>query len=326
MIIDFHNHFYPASYLDSLQKGDFRTWVETTSSGERLLKTDRFQNELVPAHHDPTLRIEEMDQHGVLMQCLSPTIPGVHHEEAANGVRMAQMFNDGLTAVIQTHPTRFTGLAILPLQDPAAAVIELERAVIELGLPGGTLFTHINGKQLDDPAYWPIYEKAIELDVPLWIHPIVPEHIGAMADYSITVVAGFMHETTVAICRLIYSGVLERYAELKLVVSQMGGTLPFLAERIERGYQVYPQCRKNLSTAPTTLLKRLYMDTTPFTPQAIKFAADFVGCDQILMGSDFPQGIGDTAGAIAAIRQLSVSDEDKRKMLGENAARLLKLA
>ncbi len=325
MIIDFHNHFYPARYLDALQQGNFKTWLETSSSGELLLKTEQFQNELVPAHHDSQLRIAEMDGHGVAMQCLSPTIPGIHHESVADGVRLAQLFNDSLTAVIQAHPTRFTGLAILPLQDPAVAVIELERAVTELGLPGATLFTHINGKQLDDPIYWPLYEKAIELDVPLWIHPIVPQHLDGMADYSITVVAGFMHETTVAICRLIYSGVLERYAEMKLVVSQMGGTLPFLAERIERGYHVYPQCREKLSTSPTTLLKRLYMDTTPFTPQAIQFAANFVGCDQILMGSDFPQGIGDTGGALAAIRQLPFSDEEKAKMLGGNAARLLKL-
>ncbi|MFT5197309.1 MAG: aminocarboxymuconate-semialdehyde decarboxylase, partial [Candidatus Promineifilaceae bacterium] len=248
MIIDFHNHFYPRSYLDSLDKGRFNTWTEKDSNGQLLLKTDTFQNELVPAHHDPQLRIAEMDKHGVDVQVLSPTIPGVHHEDVANGVQMAQMFNDSLSAVIQDRPSRFAGLAILPLQDPLAAVVELERAVTELGLRGGTLFTHINGNQLDDAAYWPIYEKAIELDVPLWMHPTVPEHVGGMADYSIVVVAGFMHETTVAICRLIYSGVLERYAGLKLVVGQMGGTLPFLAERIERGYEVYPECRENLST------------------------------------------------------------------------------
>ena len=200
---------------------------------------------------------------------------------------------------------------------------ELERAVTQLGLKGGTLFTHINGNQIDDAVYWPIYEKAIELDVPLWMHPTVPLHLDGMADYSIVVVAGFMHETTVAICRFIYSGVYERYAELKFVVGQMGGTLPFLAERIERGYEVYADCRANLSTSPTELLKRLYMDTTPFTPNAIKFAADFVGCDQILMGSDFPQGIGDTAGALSAIRQLPYSDDEKALMLGGNAARLL---
>ncbi|MFK7803438.1 MAG: amidohydrolase family protein [Anaerolineae bacterium] len=325
MIIDFHNHFYPLQYLNSLEKGRFNTWTETASDGQMLLKTDTFQNELEPAHHDPQLRIAEMDKHGIDMQVLSPTIPGVHHETLVNGIQMAQSFNDEMAAVIAQHPDRFSGLAILPLQDPAAAVIELERAVTQLGLKGGTLFTHINGNQIDDAAYWPIYERAIELDVPLWMHPTMPQHLDGMADYSIVVVAGFMHETTVAMCRMIYSGVLERYADLKFVVGQMGGTLPFLAERIERGYEVYAGCQENLSTSPTELLKRLYMDTTPFTPNAIKFAADFVGCDQILMGSDFPQGIGDTAGALSAIRQLPFSDEDKANMLGGNAARLLKL-
>lgn len=325
MIIDFHNHFYPFKYLNSLDKGRFNTWTEKDPDGYLLLKTETFQNEIVRAHHDPQLRIAEMDTHGVDMQLLSPTIPGVHHESAENGLQMSQSFNDEMAGVIAQYPSRFAGLAVLPLQDPDAAVAELERAVTQLGLKGGTLFTHINGKQIDDPAYWPIYEKAIELDVPLWMHPTVPQHVGGMADYSIVVVAGFMHETTVAICRFIYSGVFERYANIKLVVGQMGGTLPFLAERIERGYEVYANCRANLSTSPTQLLKRLYMDTTPFTPNAIKFAANFVGCDQILMGSDFPQGIGDTAGALSAIQQLPFSDGEKALMLGGNAAKLLRL-
>ena len=157
------------------------------------------------------------------------------------------------------------------------------------------------------------------------MHPTVPEHVGAMKDYGITVVAGFLHETSVAVSRLIYSGVLERYSDLNLVLSQMGGTLPFIAERIERGYQVYPECREKLSTSPMQLLKRLYLDTTPFSSNAIKIAADFVGVDQILLGSDFPHTIGDLPGALATIRQLPFSETDKAKILGGNAVQLLKL-
>ena len=324
MIIDFHNHYFPQNYLDLLEHGRSAVWVERDESGQLVLCSKGFRNDLAYAHYNLEARVEAMEAHGVDHSCLTFTIPGVHVEPGDGGIRHAQIVNDSFAAAIQAYPGRFSGLAVLPLHDPAAAVIELRRAVAQLGLSGGTLYSHINGQPLDDASYYPVYEAAIELDVPLWMHPTMPQHVGAMADFGIVVVAGFLHETTVAVLRLLYSGTLQRYASLQLVLSQMGGTIPFLAERAERGYHVYPH-QIRLDSSPREQLRRLWADTTPMTPKAIEIAVDFFGADKVLLGTDFPHTIGDLAGGLETIRQLSLSEEIKARILGLNAKSLLKL-
>jgi len=325
MILDFHNHFFPAPYLKELAKGDARATVTKDAEGRTIMVTDGDYNVIVEEHHNPTARVAALQAAGVDRQCLTMTVPGVHGEETGIGIKLAQLVNDGFANLIHHYPETFTALAALPLQDPRAAVHELDRAVTQGNLRGGTLFTHINGKQLDDPDFWPLYAKACELDVPLFIHPIVPQQIGAMRDYRLVAVEGFLFETSIAVSRLIYSGLLAQFPTLTLVLAHMGGTLPFLAERMDRGFVVYPECRANLSEAPSIALRNMYMDTFPYSPKAIQYAIDFAGADKILMGSDYPHQIGDLPGAVATIRELAISDADKARILGENAKRLLKL-
>lgn len=326
MIIDFHSHFFPQRYLTALGRKNASIVFEQNGDGSGYLRSANFRTEIATGHHDVAERVAAMDAVGIDVQCLTPTIPGVHTENAALGYYLAQQFNDGLAEAVAAYPDRFAAIAILPLQDPVTSVIELERAVTQLGLNGAALFTNINGQPLDDPAFLPLYAKATELDVPLWMHPTTPSELGLMADYKLVITTGFMFETTVAVSRLIFSGILEQFPRLKLVVSQMGGTLPFLAERIERGYQTYDICRANISRSPTEQLKRLYYDTTPGTPAAIAFTANFAGVDRLMMGSDYPQGFGSLAGTLSTIRQLDLSDEAKAKIMGGTARSLLKLA
>ena len=259
------------------------------------------------------------------MQVLSLTVPGVHSEESVHGVKLAQIVNDGFADVITQHPGRYTALAALPLQDPAAAVQELTRAVTQLRLPGATLFTHVNGVALDDDAYWPLYEEAAGLGAVLFIHPTIPLHIDLMGAYRIVAITGFLYETTTALCRLVYSGVLEKFPTLKLAAAHMGGTVPFIAERADRGFAVYPECRVKLRRRPSEYLRNIYMDTFPETPSAIRFAAEFAGYDKILMGSDYPHQIGDLPGGVQTIRNMEIGEDEKRLILGENARRLLGL-
>lgn len=325
MIVDFHNHFFPMSYLQELQKGQSQAKLGRNSDGQLMMSLSGDYSIILETHHNAVARLEAMDAAGVDVQCLTLTVPGVHSEAAAQGVHLARLVNDGFGEIIQQHPSRYTALAALPLQEPAAAVAELERAVTQLGLRGGGLFTHINGQQLDQSAFWPLYEKAVELDVPLFIHPIIPTHIGALGDYRLVAVAGFLYETTTAVLRLIYSGVLERYPGLKLVLSHLGGTAPFLAERADRGFALYPECQGNISRPPSSYLRDLYMDTYPGVPNAIQFAIDFAGADKLVLGSDYPHQIGDLPGSIRTITDLAISEADKGLILGGNAVRLLKL-
>lgn len=325
MILDFHNHFFPSEYLNELTKGEADASVETDDQGRTIMVTDGDYNIIVEQHHNPVARMSAMDAAGIDMQCLTMTVPGVHSERPSIGVRLAQVVNDGFAQIVADHPDRFTALAALPLQDAQAAVAELERAVTQGNLNGGTLFTHFNGVQLDDPSLWPLYEKACALDVPLFVHPIVPAHIGAMRDYRIVAIEGFLFETSVAVSRMIFSGLLERYPNLTLILAHMGGTLPFLAERMDHGFEVYPECREKLSAPPSHTLRNMYMDTFPHAPKAIEFAINFAGADKLLMGSDYPHQIGDLPGAVSTIQDLDVSAEDKALILGGNAKRVLKV-
>jgi aminocarboxymuconate-semialdehyde decarboxylase len=322
--IDFHNHFYPAAYLQALEKGDTHATVQKDGQGRTLLVYAGDYNIIVPEHYDPEARIAALDKVGMDMQVLTLTTPGVHIETPARGLALAQRVNDAFADLASHYPTRFTALAALPLQDPAASVQELERAVTQLGLPGAMLFTNVNGVPLDDPRFWPLYEKAAGLEAPLFLHPGVPAEIGAMNAYRLVALVGFLHETTVVAARLVFSGVLERWPNLKLVLSHLGGNLPYVAERIDLGFRVYPECQ-HLSQPPSHSLKQFYMDTIPYSPKALAFALEFAGPDKFLLGSDYPHQIGDLAGALQTIETLAIPAEDKAKIMGQNVARLLKL-
>ena len=150
----------------------------------------------------------------------------------------------------------------------------------------------------------------------------IPPHIGLMRDYRLVAVMGFLFETTIAAARLVYSGLFERLPDLKLVLAHLGGTIPFIAERMVRGYEVYDECRVKLSRSPMATLKSLYMDTFPGTPEAIGTAVAFAGADKILMGTDYPHQIGDLPGGVQTISQVAVTDAQKALILGENAVRL----
>jgi aminocarboxymuconate-semialdehyde decarboxylase len=281
-------------------------------------------NIIVPEHYDPEARLEALNAAGIDMQVLTLTTPGVHVESPEKGLYLAQGVNDAFAEISGRYPTRFTALAALPLQDSRASVEELERAVKQLSLPGAMLFTNVNGTPLDDPQFWPLFEKAAELDVPLFLHPAVPAEIGSMKAYRLVALVGFLHETTVAITRLVFSGIFQRWPGLKLVLSHLGGTMPYLAERIDLGYWVYPECQ-HLPYPPSETLKQFHMDTIPHSPNALAFAAEFAGVDKLLLGSDYPHQIGDLVGAVQTIEGLAIPNEDKAKILGENTARLLKL-
>ncbi|RMF87883.1 MAG: amidohydrolase [Nitrospinota bacterium] len=323
MKIDFHNHFFPPEYLTALADGNTRVIVKQDDQGNPLLFYAGDYNILVPGHRDIEYRLRELDRCGVDMQVLSMTTPGVHIEEPGRGVELARIVNDAFARIMQRYPDRFVALAALPLQDPAASVKELERAVQELGLRGATLFTNINGQPLKMPDFWPLYEKAAELDVPLFFHPTSPVGVEAMEDFRLTALVGFPLDTTLAVARLVFQGVLEKLPSLKLVISHLGGAIPYLAERIDRGYEAYTECREHISAPPSHYFSHLYLDTVAFHPNSLLFALEFVGREQLLLGSDYPHQIGDLPRAVRVIEELSVPQETKEKILGQNAAALL---
>lgn len=322
--IDVHNHFYPEAYIQAVRR-DSAVVSITDDDGVTRIHYPGDYSVIVPAHRDPELRLADLDQAGVDMQVLSLTVPGVHFEPAAAGIALAQVTNDAFAEIVQRYPTRYRAFATLPTQAPEVAARELERAVRELGLSGAMLFSNLGGLPLDDARFWPIYEAAEALEVPLLIHPIGPASLANMEDMRLVALLGFPFDMTLAATRLVLSGVLDHFPGLILILGQLGGALPLLAERVERGYAIYPELTGTLQRSPTEYFRMLYYDTVPYGRLGIPLTYDFAGPERIVLASDHPHQIGNLQGCATVIEAMDVPAEHKALMLGDNMARLLKL-
>jgi aminocarboxymuconate-semialdehyde decarboxylase len=270
-------------------------------------------------------RLRDMDRCGVERHVLSLTTPCVEREAPKRGVKLAELANDDFAEICGKHPDRFSALAALPLQSPVEAADELERAVKELGLSGGTLMTNANGKPLDSPELMPVYEKAVKLDVPLFIHPTSPMNSVAMDEYRLVPIIGFGVDTSVSVLRMVFSGLLERLPRLKLVASHLGGVYPYLRGRIDVGYKAYPECKLKINRPPSEYLKKVWVDSIIYDNDVLLSTLAFLGDGKIVLGSDHPHQIGDIDQAIDRIRRLDIDEKSKEKILTGNAERLLKI-
>jgi aminocarboxymuconate-semialdehyde decarboxylase len=329
-VVDFHNHYYPPAYLEALRAGaagaagHSNVRVTVDGEGNLLLHYPGDYNVAVRGHRDIAYRAEVMAAQGVATQVLSLTTPGTHVEEPATAARLASLVNDALAAVVRDHHGRFAALATLPLNDPAAAVRELDRAMGQLGLPGAMLFSNVNGTALADRRFWPLYEAADARGAILHIHPTAPVGVEAMTGYWLMPLVGFLFDTTLAAAHLVFAGVAERFPRIRWVLSHLGGALPYIAERLDRGFHAFRECRAHLTRPPSEVLKqRFYYDTVNFDPAALELAIRFAGADHILAGSDYPHQIGSLPAMLASIGSLPISPADRAAILGGNGRRLL---
>lgn len=321
--IDFHNHYYPPAYIDALRKGNSAVKIDEDAQGNPRLHYPGDYNVAVRGHRDIEFRVEELAKFGVDTQVISLTTPGTHVETPANAARLASLVNDAFAEAVRAHRGKFAALATLPLNDPAASVKEFERACGQLGFLGAMLFSNINGGALADKRFWPFYEAANERSAILHIHPTTPVGVEAMQEYWLMPLVGFLFDTTLAAEKLVFSGVAERFPRIKWVLSHLGGAIPYIAERADRGFHAFKECRANIQRPPSEYLKHFYYDTVNFDPVALKLAIDFAGADHILAGSDYPHQIGSIASMLESLRRVPISDADRAKILGANAAKLL---
>jgi len=324
-IIDFHNHVYPPEYIEAIQAGPSAYKVTFDSDNNPVLHSPGDYNIIVPGHRFMGFRQTVLEEAGVDKQVISFTAPGVLIETPERAVELSRMVNDIFANIQNEHSDHFVALATLPLNDPHASVVELERAISDLGLKGATLFSNANGAALSDGRFWPLYEKADELKVVFFIHPTFPVGVEAMRDYMLMPLVGFLADTTLAAASLVFGGVVEKFPNIKWVLGHLGGAVPYLAERLDRGDEAFEQCRENISKPPSEYLKEFYYDSVNFDVKALRFAIDFAGPEHILAGSDYPHQIGSLEKMLASINQLNVTAEEKAGILGENAARLLGL-
>jgi aminocarboxymuconate-semialdehyde decarboxylase len=322
-VVDFHNHFYPPEYLDALRTGPSRVKVSEDAEGNPVLHYPGDYNVAVPGHRDIDYRQRVLDESGVDTQILTLTTPGVHVETPEMAARLARIVNDAFARIVRERGDRFRALATLPLNDPDASVAELARAVRELGLPGAMLFSNIEGAPLADERFWPLWERAHELGAVIYVHPTAPVGVEAMTEYWLMPLVGFPLDTTLAAARLVFAGVPERFPGIRWVLAHLGGAIPYLAERLDRGFHAFSECRANIPEPPSTYLRRFYYDTVNFDAGALRLALEFAGPERLVAGSDYPHMIGSLESMLASLRALAVSDQLKRAILGGNAAELL---
>ncbi|MDP6173083.1 MAG: amidohydrolase family protein [Rhodospirillales bacterium] len=321
MIIDIHSHIVERTYLDELT-GLWGLTAQSPAPGLTLLRKDGhtqawYKDEMFDTGH----RLREMDRKGIDMRVLSLSTPNVYGWEGGAQIRMARAMNDATSTLCKAHPDRFSGLASLPMGDVDASLVELERAMGEPGMVGVMIGSNVAGLPMNHERFEPIWERINQLRLPVIEHPMFPANTDDMEEFELPLRLGFVFDTTLAVARMIYGGIFERYPDFPYVMAHTGGALLTVIQRLDNGYHMFPDCREHISKPPSHYAKRLFYDTASFFTPALKMALDYVGAGQLLWGSDDPFIDADTT----HVTGLGLPKEQESQILGGNAARLLGL-
>jgi len=319
--IDSQSHLFSEEFLKLLAKRKASPYVYTRD-GERYVVVGEWHRRLMPRHTDPEAKIADMDKAGIAMTALSINDPGPElfgKESPA----MAVMLNDFIADTVKRYPKRFFGLATLPFDSPESMMKEFDRATGRLGMKGILLYSNLDGRWPDEAQFRPLYAEAERRGIPILLHPALPMTYSAVRDYQMLPMLGLMFDTTIALCRLILSGVLDRHPNLKLVCPHAGGALPYLVGRVDHQTMVLKRGAENIRMAPSEYLKRVYLDTVSPIPMAIRYATDFVGTDRMLYSSDHPWV--DPSLIAGHVESLGMSAAEEAKIFSENARRLFSL-
>ena len=264
-----------------------------------------------------------MDARGVTVHALSLMPPMVYWADGALGLRLARIVNDAMAEANRAHPDRFVFLATLPMQDPEAAIKEVDRAVTQLGCRGIYLGTNVRGKELTDPSFVPVFGRIHALEMPIFLHPLNVIGAQRLTSYYLHNLLGNPFDTAVAAANIIFSGLLDRFPKLEICLPHAGGAFPYLVGRLNHGWKVRQEC-KTLKKPLSSYLRRFTYDTISHAPESLDYLVNLVGADRVMMGSDYCFDMGDDR-PVKVVTALKLNRSDKEKILTGNAARLLRL-
>jgi len=327
-IIDIHTHIIPPRLADAAQRGGLRYGIEFGRDAEgRVTSSSQggtpFALPWPTPLETPPQRLNSMDDRGVDVHMLSLS-PSMHwyNTASADGVALATETNDDIAEIVRAHPDRFKGLAFLPLQDPGAAVDELERCVRDLGFPGALVGTNIDGLDWDDPGLFRVLEAASELGALLFVHPARGRANPFLKNYHLKNLIGNPLETTVAIGSLIFSGVLDRLPDLKLCFAHGGGYGCLGIARMDHGAKARAETQ-GIAKLPSEYLRGLYFDSLVHGHRTLDQIIDLAGIDQIVLGSDYPADMGEPYPVQFIRSHPTLSEAEQWKILSENLTGLL---
>lgn len=325
--VDFHTHIIPHDLPDYAAKYNdsrFPVLNHQCECGAEILKDDKVFRKITDHAWDPKKRIEDMDKENIDIQVLSP-IPVTlsYWADDSEGLEMSKYQNDFISSVVRQHPDRFVGLGTVPLQNTEEAIKEMHRAVNENGLRGIQIGSNVNGLNLDDENLYPFFAEAAKKGVPLFVHPWQTLGGERLQKYNTMYTVGMPSETALAAASVIMSGLLSKLPNLKLCFAHGGGSLPYILPRMDKGWEVWPDLRKT-EKLPSYYAKQLYYDSLVYDPVNLNYMIQKFGAEKIISGSDYPFLLRESpAGRV--VDNLTVSDEEKQLMLGQNAIRFLGL-
>jgi len=322
--LDLHTHYYPPAYFERIERsgGDFS--FGTSPTGQRIIRYRgaRFFGITAPMT-DVAKRLEDMDRVGIDTEVLSLSTPNVYFVEGKAQANVARMVNDAYAELAAMHPGRFLGFASIPMDDPDAALRELERAVEELRMQGVILLSNIRGRALADPLYRPFFEEADRRRLCVFVHPMIPVAADEFTDFVLGPLVGFPFDTTLAIAKLCFAGVFKQLPNIRWLVAHAGGAVPYLMERLDSGWRDFAECRVNIDEPPSVYLRRLYYDTVTFSPHNLRLLRDVVGTEHMVMGSDYPHLLGSIDKAVSSIHAMDFTEHEKEQVYSGTALSII---
>jgi uncharacterized protein len=329
MNIDIFPHILPKKYFDAIQ----------STGPQGMLMAKRIVN--VKPLHDIDTRLRIMDEYENYQQVLTlgaPAIEAVAGPDVTPG--LAQLANDGMAELCKEHPDHFLGFVCsLPMNNPDAAIKELERCIDQLGATGVQLYTNANGKPLDLPEFDAIFAKMAEAKLPIWLHPTRTPAVAEYLDeprsyYDMWWAFGWPFETSVAMGRIVFSGMFDKYPDLSIITHHMGAMIPYFEGRVGPGLDALGErsddptdgaALGNLKKTPGEYFRMFYGDTALFgAVPAMRCGIDYFGADHVLFGTDMPF-VGQISDTLDGIAKLELSDADRHAIMEGNARRLLSI-
>jgi aminocarboxymuconate-semialdehyde decarboxylase len=325
-IIDVHAHVVPDVIHRAARQHEPFFGLEVAADDGHLswaVGRERWSMQWDDAWRDPSVRLESMDREGVDVQLISLN-PAMfsYATAAADAPQMAATVNDGIAAIATTAPTRFRGLAHLPLQSPGAAVGELERAVTELGMVGAGIGTNVAGRNYDDPDLFAVFEAAAGLGAMIFIHPSNDRFPSRGHPYYLQNIVGHPVETTVAMASLIFGGVFERLPDLRVCFAHGGGYGCMGLGRFDHARRVRKECQE-ISGLPTDFRSQIFVDSLTHSHGGLRFLLDQAGPGQVVLGTDYPADMGQVDPVTWIGAATTITDDERTAILSGNVRGLV---
>jgi len=322
--IDIHTHYYPESYFQLIRTLPSEFAFDRDPTGRTIIKYRgaRFFGVTAPMT-DVGKRLEDMDRVGIDVEVVSLSTPNVFFADETKQPDVARAVNDAYAELTGRHPARFKAFASIPMDSPEHALKELHRVIDELRMNGVILLSNIRGRALTSPTYRPFFEEANRMQLCILLHPMIPVNAEAFTQYVLGPLVGFPFDTSLAVARMCFDGLLSDFPNIRWIIAHAGGAIPFLMERLDNGFRDFAECRARIDQLPSTYLKKLYYDTVTFSPHVLRMLRDMVGTDHMLMGSDYPHMLGSIDRAVSSIDDLTIPKAEKQIIFGGAALSIL---